>query len=162
MSIKILHTADWHLGKKLDHFSRLEEQVEVMNEICEIADQQEVDVVIVAGDLFDTFNPSADAQDLFLKIASFNSQPSFYIDSRDAYDKETVQILTGMKLIHEIEPDHFTITALATSCCHLAFKASDPCPIFSTYRENVQLKNLSTLELTMVLRETGWTEKQIK
>ena len=67
MSIKILHTADWHLGKKLDHFSRLEEQVEVMNEICEIADQQEVDVVIVAGDLFDTFNPSADAQDLFYK-----------------------------------------------------------------------------------------------
>ena len=67
MSIRILHTADWHLGKKLDHFSRLEEQVEVMNEICEIADQQEVDVVIVAGDLFDTFNPSADAQDLFYK-----------------------------------------------------------------------------------------------
>ena len=67
MSIRILHTADWHLGKKLDHFSRLEEQVEVMNEICEIADQQEVDIVVVAGDLFDTFNPSADAQDLFYK-----------------------------------------------------------------------------------------------
>lgn len=49
MSIRILHTADWHLGKKLDHFSRLEEQIEVMQEICTIADEQEVDVVVVAG-----------------------------------------------------------------------------------------------------------------
>jgi exonuclease SbcD len=65
--MKILHTADWHLGKKLDHFSRLEEQKIVMNEICIIAEREQVEVVIVAGDLFDTFNPSADAQDLFYK-----------------------------------------------------------------------------------------------
>lgn len=65
--MKVLHTADWHLGKKLDSFSRLEEQMEVMDEICSIADEQNVDMVIVAGDLFDTFNPSAEAQDLFYK-----------------------------------------------------------------------------------------------
>jgi len=65
--MKILHTADWHLGKKLDQYSRLEEQREVMLEICEIADQQNVDVVIIAGDLYDTFNPAAEAQDLFFK-----------------------------------------------------------------------------------------------
>lgn len=65
--MKILHTADWHLGKKLDHFSRLEEQKLVMDEICAIANEQQVDAVIIAGDLFDTFNPSAEAQDLFYK-----------------------------------------------------------------------------------------------
>ena len=65
MALKILHTADWHLGKKLDHFSRLEEQIAVMSEICEIADAEKVDVVIVAGDLFDTFNPPVEAIDLF-------------------------------------------------------------------------------------------------
>ena len=65
--MKILHTADWHLGKRLDQFSRLEEQREVMAEICEIADLHQVDVVIIAGDLFDTFNPAAEAQDLFYK-----------------------------------------------------------------------------------------------
>lgn len=65
--MKILHTADWHLGKRLDQFSRLEEQREVMAEICEIAEQHQVDVVIIAGDLFDTFNPAAEAQDLFYK-----------------------------------------------------------------------------------------------
>ncbi len=62
--MKILHTADWHLGKMLDNFSRLDEQRDVLNEICEIADQQAVDVVIVAGDLFDGFAPSSAATEL--------------------------------------------------------------------------------------------------
>jgi exonuclease SbcD len=66
-SLRVLHTADWHLGKKLEYFSRHEEQIEVMNEICQIADEQEVHLVIVAGDLFDTFNPPAESQDLFYK-----------------------------------------------------------------------------------------------
>lgn len=65
--MKILHTADWHLGKKLNHFSRLEEQREVMNEICEIADAQEADVIIVAGDLFDAFNPAVEAVEILYK-----------------------------------------------------------------------------------------------
>jgi len=65
--MKILHTADWHLGKRLDNFSRFEEQVKVMDEICTIADSENVDAVIVAGDLFDAFNPPAEAQDLLYK-----------------------------------------------------------------------------------------------
>ena len=65
--MRILHTADWHLGKKLDHFSRLEEQKIVMDEICTIADDQNADVIIVAGDLFDTFNPPVEAVDLLYK-----------------------------------------------------------------------------------------------
>jgi len=65
--MRILHTADWHLGKKLDFFSRLEEQKEVLHEICSIADQEEVDLVVVSGDLFDTFNPSVEATELLYK-----------------------------------------------------------------------------------------------
>lgn len=65
--MKILHTADWHLGKKLDRFSRLEEQVLIMDEIIAIADTHEVDLVLIAGDLFDNFNPSVEAVDLFYK-----------------------------------------------------------------------------------------------
>ena len=65
--MRILHTADWHLGKKLDHFSRLEEQRMVTDEICCIADDQNADLIIVAGDLFDTFNPPVEAVDLLYK-----------------------------------------------------------------------------------------------
>ena len=65
--MKILHTADWHLGKRLDSISRMEEQREVLAEICEIAEREKVDAVLIAGDLFDTFNPATDAVDLFYK-----------------------------------------------------------------------------------------------
>lgn len=63
--MKILHTADWHLGKKLEGFSRLEEQRKVLTEICDITEQEEVDAVCIAGDLFDTPNPSIEALELF-------------------------------------------------------------------------------------------------
>lgn len=62
--MRLLHTSDWHLGKKLNNFDRLEEQRIVMREIVSIADEQNVDMVVVAGDLFDTYNPSSDAQQL--------------------------------------------------------------------------------------------------
>jgi len=62
-----MHTSDWHLGKRLEGFSRLEEQEAVLLEICEIADLEEVDAVVIAGDLFDTFNPPAEAVDLLYR-----------------------------------------------------------------------------------------------
>jgi exonuclease SbcD len=65
--MKILHTADWHLGKWLGPFSRIEEQKEVLEEICHIAERESVDLVLVAGDLFDTFNPSTEAVELYFK-----------------------------------------------------------------------------------------------
>jgi DNA repair protein SbcD/Mre11 len=67
-TMKILHTADWHLGKRLESFSRHEEQVTVLNDICTIADSHNVDVVIIAGDLFDTYNPPNESVELFYKI----------------------------------------------------------------------------------------------
>lgn len=64
---RILHTGDWHLGKRLEDFYRLEEQRAVMDEICQIANKEEADIVVVSGDLFDTFNPPTEAVDLFYK-----------------------------------------------------------------------------------------------
>lgn len=92
--MRILHTADWHLGKRLDFYPRLEEQKEVLAEICSIADQEEVDVVIVAGDLFDTFNPPVEATELLYKtlkrLSKNGSRPVIAIagnhDSPDRID----------------------------------------------------------------------------
>jgi len=126
--MKILHTADWHLGKRLDQASRLPEQAEVLQEICQIADQEEVDVVVVAGDLFDTFNPSSEAMELLysslhqlanhgkrlvLAIAGNHDSPE-RIDAPDALARvsgivfvgrpgETIRPLelpTGLKITH--------------------------------------------------------------
>ncbi|MBB3841198.1 exonuclease SbcD [Runella defluvii] len=76
--MKILHTADWHLGKRLEQFSRLDEQKEVLNEICEIAEREAVDAVVIAGDLFDNFSPSSEAMELLYstlhRLSNFGSR----------------------------------------------------------------------------------------
>lgn len=65
--MKILHTADWHLGKRLQEYSRLEEQKLVLDEICQIADRENIDLVLLAGDIFDSFNPAHEAVELLYK-----------------------------------------------------------------------------------------------
>jgi DNA repair protein SbcD/Mre11 len=56
--MKILHTSDWHVGRRIRGRSRAEEQRAVLSEIVGIADSRRVDVTIVAGDLFDVSSPS--------------------------------------------------------------------------------------------------------
>ena len=63
--MKILHTSDWHLGKRLEGYSRIEEQRIFIDELVEIADSKEVDIVVVAGDIFDVPSPSARAETLY-------------------------------------------------------------------------------------------------
>lgn len=65
--MRILHTGDWHIGKRLERFSRLEEQEEVLQEIVAIADRERVDLVLIAGDLFDSANPGSEAQELLYR-----------------------------------------------------------------------------------------------
>ncbi len=65
--MKILHTADLHLGKKLNRASRLDEQRAVIKEIAEIADREDVDVILIAGDIFDASVPPAEAERVFYR-----------------------------------------------------------------------------------------------
>jgi DNA repair protein SbcD/Mre11 len=66
-SMRLLHTSDWHVGKTLKGRSRLDEQEQVLREIVGIAREHEVDAVLVAGDLYDTAAPSAQAQQLVVR-----------------------------------------------------------------------------------------------
>jgi len=59
--MKILHTADWHLGKWLGSISRLPEQKEVLEELCSIVEQENPDIVLIAGDIYDQINPPVEA-----------------------------------------------------------------------------------------------------
>ncbi|MDF2531733.1 MAG: Exodeoxyribonuclease subunit [Clostridia bacterium] len=63
--MKILHTSDWHLGKTLENISRIEEQRQFIDELCDIAEKEQIDLVLIAGDIFDTYNPSSAAEELF-------------------------------------------------------------------------------------------------
>ena len=63
--MRILHTSDWHIGKRLLGRDRLPEQERVLDEIAGICESEQVDLILVAGDVFDTYMPSAEAEDLF-------------------------------------------------------------------------------------------------
>lgn len=62
--MKLLHTGDWHVGKTIRGRSRADEFRDVFAEIAGIAKAQEVDVVLIAGDLFDTVTPTAESEQI--------------------------------------------------------------------------------------------------
>ncbi|MCL6583403.1 MAG: exonuclease subunit SbcD [bacterium] len=63
--MRIIHTSDWHLGKTLDGISRIQEQRDFIDELHQMVVEQNAHLVLIAGDIYDTFNPSAEAEDLF-------------------------------------------------------------------------------------------------
>ena len=65
--MKILHTSDWHVGKVLKGRDRHDEHVAVLRSIAQTARDENVDVVLVAGDLFETAAPAAKAQGLVMR-----------------------------------------------------------------------------------------------
>lgn len=56
--MRILHTSDWHVGRKIRGRDRSDEHRAVLAELVEMAGQAHVDLVIVAGDVFDTASPT--------------------------------------------------------------------------------------------------------
>ena len=63
--MRILHTSDWHIGKRIAGRERLEEQQAILSEIADLCESERIELVLIAGDVFDTFLPSAEAEDLF-------------------------------------------------------------------------------------------------
>jgi DNA repair protein SbcD/Mre11 len=60
--VKILHTADWHAGRTLHGLDRTPEVREVLRELAALAVEEEVDLILVAGDLYDGKRPSSEAE----------------------------------------------------------------------------------------------------
>jgi DNA repair protein SbcD/Mre11 len=60
--MKLLHTSDWHVGKAIRGRSRVDEHEAVLAEVAGVAEAESVDLVVVAGDLFDTATPTAEAE----------------------------------------------------------------------------------------------------
>ncbi len=94
--MKILHTSDWHIGKKLMGKDRSDEYRAVLAEIADICEKEQVDLCLVAGDVFDTYTPSAEAEEIF------------YLAVRKIAEHSAVLIISGN---HD---DYVRLTAAAT------------------------------------------------
>jgi exonuclease SbcD len=63
--MRLLHTSDWHLGRSFHGASLLDEQAEALDRIVDLAVDNAVDLVVIAGDLYDRAIPPAEAVQLF-------------------------------------------------------------------------------------------------
>src|SRR5699024_11331578 len=59
--MKILHTADWHIGKKLNGRDLIDDQRFVLEQLMNQIEELKPDIIVVAGDLYDRSNPSKEA-----------------------------------------------------------------------------------------------------
>ena len=66
--IRILHTADWHLGQTFFGYDRTGEHEVFLNWLAEEIRQKEIDALIIAGDVFDVSNPSAASQSMYYQF----------------------------------------------------------------------------------------------
>ena len=64
-NMKLIHLSDLHIGKRLNEFSLLEDQVYILDRIVEIIDVEKPDAVLIAGDVYDKAVPSAEAVQVF-------------------------------------------------------------------------------------------------
>ena len=63
--MKLIHLSDLHLGKRVNEFSMLEDQKDILQKIIKIIDEEQPDAVLIAGDVYDKSVPSAEAVELF-------------------------------------------------------------------------------------------------
>ncbi|MGG6314328.1 exonuclease SbcCD subunit D [Paenibacillus macerans] len=68
--MRILHTGDWHLGRALEGRSRLAEQERFLDELVLMVKEQQADVILMAGDVYDSVNPPAAAEAMFYEAAA--------------------------------------------------------------------------------------------
>jgi exonuclease SbcD len=66
--MRILHTSDWHIGRTLYGKKRYEEFEAFLNWLSDVIQQNKIDVLLVAGDVFDTSTPSNRAQELYYRF----------------------------------------------------------------------------------------------
>lgn len=84
--MKLLHTSDWHLGHTLRDRSRAFEHAQFLGWLLDVVEEEQIDALLVAGDIFETANPSADAQETWFR---------FLADTRARFPSLEVVIIGG-------------------------------------------------------------------
>ncbi len=100
--MKILHTSDLHLGKKINGFELYDNQEEMLNQIIDILKNREIDILVIAGDIYDSKIPSTKAIELFdaflnTVISALNKQVIVITGNHDSYER----ISFGKRLYNE-------------------------------------------------------------
>ncbi|MDY4560740.1 MAG: exonuclease subunit SbcD [Peptostreptococcus porci] len=103
--MRIIHTSDWHLGKNLEGRSRIDEQKKFCDDFVKIVNEENADIVVIAGDIYDTSNPPAIAERLFYDTAirlSENGRRCVFVIAGNHDNPERLEAINGMALANGI------------------------------------------------------------
>lgn len=139
--MKFLHTADWHLGVKTNGRDRLLEQKRVIDEIVSIATYENIDCIIIAGDVFNTASPSADAEELFFDaierlsnhgerfvfvLAGNHDDPTRLSAGLPLASKHNIALVSDLKKLNEKSFNkNATISVIETGKGHLKIQKNE-------------------------------------
>lgn len=173
--MKILHTADLHLGIKLEDRSRIEEQADFLTQLATIADQHQIDLILLAGDIYHTANPSSDSERLFyrsLKTLSKNgTRPIFIIAGNHDHPERlsSAQPLTlDQGIIFAKTPrdtlpidtyEHYTIADSGPGFAEIHLKGEQAVILFMPYPSDVTLNEIISTHLTESEAQKDYSQK---
>ncbi len=157
--MRLLHTGDWHLGKVLKGQPRADEHVAVLAEMVAIAAAEQVDAVLVAGDLFESAVPSPESQRLawttlidlratgaeVLVIAGNHDHPELFEAVRPVFKASGIRMLG-----RPARPDDGGVVELTTRAGERLRVASLP---FCSQRSVVRAEQLMTLDVAEQMGE---------
>ena len=124
--MKIIHTADWHIGQRLHERSRLDEHAQFLDWLLETIQERKVDLLLVSGDIFDTALPSAEATNLYYRFLYrlFNETDAYTVITAGNHDSprhlEAPQEFLKMGRIYVVG------LAVETAECVFPFPPDDP------------------------------------
>ncbi len=177
--MRILHTSDWHLGKTLENVSRINEQKEFINELCEITERESIDMIIIAGDIFDTHNPSSAAEELFYEaVEKLNNKGTRAIvivaGNHDSPDRlcaaSPLAYKNGILLlgypasdagIYRCETDHIKITASGRGWLELKLSKYEYSTVILTlpYPSEARLEEVITYETSEEKLQKAYSDR---
>ncbi len=89
--MKFIHLSDLHIGKRVNEFSMIEDQKYILLEILSIIEKENVDAVLIAGDIYDKAQPSNEAVNLFdeliFRLSKLNVKTYIIAGNHDSADK---------------------------------------------------------------------------
>ena len=97
--IRILHTADWHLGKRLADTDRTEDFRQFLDWLLELIEAQRIDVLLLSGDVFDTTMPATDAQRLYYEFLSRAARSRLFKTIITAGNHDSQRFLSAPKAL---------------------------------------------------------------
>ena len=115
--MKLLHTSDWHLGRALYNRKRYDEYEAFLNWLVALIESEEIDALLVAGDVFDNSTPSNRAQELYYRFlcrVAASPRRHVVVTAGESVEDKGRKIVEGIKAHYRMVNDAAQVGIPAT------------------------------------------------